>query len=88
MSGRLALTGVVRRAPVAVVTATMFAVQSLGVVVLWVAGSTVSGAVVFVVLFVVLFGLGFGVGTSARPALVPESFGVPVTQPWLGCSVP
>lgn len=72
VSGRLVLTGVVRRVPVAVVAAIMFAVQGAGVGVLLVAGSTTWGAVVFVL----LFGLGFGVGTIARPALVAESFGV------------
>lgn len=72
VSGRLVLTGVVRRVPVAVVAAAMFAVQGVGVVVLLVAGSTTWGAVTFVL----LFGLGFGVGTIARPALVAESFGV------------
>lgn len=71
VSGRLVLTGVVRRVPVAVVAAVMFAVQGLGVVVLLVAGSTTWGAVAFVL----LFGLGFGVGTIARPALLAASFG-------------
>ena len=71
VSGRLVLTAVVRRVPVAVVAATMFVVQGLGVLVLLVAGSTTWGAVVFVL----LFGLGFGVGTIARRALLAESFG-------------
>lgn len=71
VSGRLVLTGVVRRLPVAVVTAFMFAVQGAGVLALLFAGSTTWGAVVFVL----LFGIGFGVGTIARPALLAESFG-------------
>lgn len=71
VSGRLVLTGAVRRVPVAVVAAAMFAVQGAGVTVLLLAGSTIWGAV----LFVVLFGIGFGVGTIARPALLAESFG-------------
>ena len=73
VSGRLVLTGVVRRVPVAVVAAIhQFAVQGAGAGVRPVAGSTTWGAAVFVL----LFGLGFGVGTIARPALVAESFGV------------
>jgi MFS family permease len=71
VTGRLVLTGVVRRMPVAVVAATMFTVQGLGVVVLLLAGSTTWGAVGFVL----LFGAGFGVGTIARPALLADSFG-------------
>jgi cyanate permease len=72
VSGRLVLTGFARRVPVAVVAASMFAIQGVGVVVLLVVGSTTWGAL----LFVLLFGLGFGVGTIARPAVLAESFGV------------
>lgn len=71
VSGRLVLTGVVRRVPVAVVAAAMFAAQGAGVLVLLAAGSATWAAVVFVA----LFGLGFGVGTIARPALLAGSFG-------------
>lgn len=71
VSGRLVLTGVVRRVPVAVVAAAMFAAQGAGVLVLLAAGSATWAAVVFVA----LFGLGFGVGTIARPALLAASFG-------------
>ena len=71
VSGRLVLTGAVRRVPVAVVAASMFATQALGAVVLLAAWSTTWGAV----MFVLLFGIGFGVGTIARPALLAESFG-------------
>ena len=72
VSGRLVLTGVVRRVPVAVVAVIMFAVQGAGVGVLlaaWVDHVGCGGVRL-------LFGLGFGVGTIARPALVAESFGV------------
>lgn len=71
VSGRLLLTGVVRRVPVAVVAAIMFAAQGAGVLVLLTAGSATWAAVVFVA----LFGLGFGVGTIARPALLADAFG-------------
>jgi MFS family permease len=71
VTGRLVLTGAVRRAPAAAVTATMFAVQSVGGLVLLVGGSSTAGAVAFVL----LFGIGFGAGTIARPALLAESFG-------------
>lgn len=71
VSGRLVLTGVVRRVPVAVVAAIMFAAQGAGVLVLLTAGSATWAAVVFVA----LFGLGFGVGTIARPALLADAFG-------------
>lgn len=66
------LTGAVRRVPVGVVTAGMFALQGAGVLVLLAAGSSTAG----VVGFVLLFGIGFGVGTIARPALVARRFGV------------
>ena len=72
VSGRLVMTGALRRVPVAVVTAAMFALQGAGVLVLLRAGTSTAGAVVFVL----LFGLGFGVGTIARPALLAATFGV------------
>jgi predicted MFS family arabinose efflux permease len=72
VSGRLLLTGALRRVPITVVTAAMFALQGAGVLVLLWAGSSTTGAV----LFVGLFGLGFGVGTIARPALLAATFGV------------
>lgn len=71
VTGRLVVTGAVRRWPTASVTSVAFASQAVGVVVLLVAGSTVTGAAAFVV----LFGLGFGVGTIARPALLADGFG-------------
>jgi MFS family permease len=71
VTGRLVVTGAVRRWPTASVTSVAFAAQAAGVAVLLVAGSTVTGAVTFVV----LFGLGFGVGTIARPALLADGFG-------------
>lgn len=71
VSGRLVLTSVVRRVPVAVMAAAMFAAQGAGVLVLLLAGAQTWAAVVFVL----LFGLGFGVGTIARPALLATAFG-------------
>lgn len=71
VSGRLVLTSVARRVPVAVMAAAMFAAQGAGVLVLLLAGAQTWAAVVFVF----LFGLGFGVGTIARPALLAASFG-------------
>lgn len=72
VTGRLVLTGAARAAPVARVTAVMFALQGGGVVVLLAAGDARSGAIAFVL----LFGIGFGVGTVARPALLAGTFGV------------
>lgn len=71
VSGRLVLTGAVRRVSAMVVTALMFVIQGAGVLLLLLAGATTAGAVGFVL----LFGLGFGAGTIARPALVAPSFG-------------
>lgn len=71
VSGRLVLTGAVRRVSATAVTALMFLIQGVGVLLLLLAGSSTVGAVGFVL----LFGLGFGVGTIARPALVAHSFG-------------
>ncbi|MGH3333740.1 MAG: hypothetical protein ACRDPJ_20790, partial [Nocardioidaceae bacterium] len=72
VSGRLVVTGLVSRLPMARVTALVFALQGLGTVVLLAAPFSAVGAVVFVV----LFGLGFGVGTIARPALLAEGYGI------------
>ena len=71
VTGRLVLTGAVRRVSSGAVTALMFLVQGAGAGLLLVAGSTTVGAVGFVL----LFGLGFGVGTISRPALLVHSFG-------------
>lgn len=72
VSGRLVVTGLVSRLPMARVTALVFALQGFGTVVLLAAPFSAVGAVVFVV----LFGLGFGVGTIARPALLAEGYGI------------
>lgn len=72
VTGRLVLTGAVRKQPVAAVAAAMFAIQGCSVIVLALAGTSRIGALVFVA----LFGLGFGVGTVARPALLAHTFGV------------
>jgi predicted MFS family arabinose efflux permease len=72
VAGRLGVTAAARWWSPAAVTATMFGVQALAVVVLLLAGRSVAGAVGFVV----LFGLGFGVGTLGRPALLAQHFGV------------
>jgi MFS family permease len=71
VSGRLVLTGAARRLSTSTVTAAMFAVQALAVLVLLAAGRTTTGALCFVA----LFGLGFGVGTIARPAILAETYG-------------
>lgn len=71
VTGRLLLTAASRRVPTLRVTAAMFGVQALAVLVLMVSGAAAAGAVVFVV----LFGLGFGVATIARPALLAETYG-------------
>ncbi len=72
VTGRLVLTGAARAAPLAVVTAAIFAIQAGGVAVLLLTGDTPLGAAAFVG----LFGIGFGVGTVARPALMARTFGV------------
>ena len=71
VSGRLALTGAIRRWPVNAVTAFAFGLQAGAALLLLAAGSTTAGAVGFVL----LFGLGFGVGTIARPAMLAEAYG-------------
>jgi MFS family permease len=71
VTGRVAVTGAVRRWPTHRVAAAAFAVQAVGALVLLGAGSS-RGVVVVGVL---LFGLGFGVGTITRPALTAEAFG-------------
>ena len=71
VTGRVTVTGAVRRWPTATVTAAAFGLQAVAVLVLLAAGETVTGAVVFVA----LFGLGFGVGTITRPALLADAYG-------------
>jgi hypothetical protein len=72
VSGRLALTGAVRRWPVSAVTAFAFGLQAAAALLLLAAGSTTAGAVGFVL----LFGVGFGVGTISRPAMLADAYGV------------
>jgi hypothetical protein len=53
------------------VTATVFAVQALGLLALPQVGRTVAGAAVCVI----AFGLGFGVAAIARPIIIADRFG-------------
>ena len=71
VTGRLVVTGLGRRLPVAHVVAGAFAVQACGVLALLAGPESLWAAVVFVL----LFGIGFGVSTIARPALLADSFG-------------
>ena len=70
LPGRLIFTPLGGRIPRRVVTAAIFAIQTVSLVVLVVVPGT-WGAV----LFVVLFGAGFGAITPARAALVSDLFG-------------
>lgn len=72
VAGRVLVTVLVVRRPMALVAAGTFVGQAVGVGVL----VADPGGTVPVVVFVLLFGLGFGVGTLARPALVAEAHGV------------
>jgi len=71
VTGRLVVTGLTRRTPVARVVAAVFAVQALAAAALPVAASSTAGAL----LGVICFGTGFGVATIARPALLLGLFG-------------
>jgi MFS family permease len=71
VTGRLVTTGAARRYGMTTVTATVFAVQALGVLALPQVGRTVAGAAVCVI----AFGLGFGVAAIARPIIVADRFG-------------
>lgn len=71
VTGRLTVTGAVRRWSVATVTATTFLLQGAATLLLLGYGNTTAGAVAFVF----LFGLGFGVGTITRPALLADAYG-------------
>lgn len=70
LPGRLIFTPLGDRVPRRLVTAAIFAVQALALVVL-VLGRSTAG----VFLFVTLFGLGFGAITPARAALVADLYG-------------
>ena len=71
VGGRLLVTALGRRWPLATATAAIFAVQALAVVILL--GLPGSAGVV---VFVVLFGLGVGLISLARAALVADLYGV------------
>jgi sugar phosphate permease len=71
VTGRVAVTGAIRRWSTGHVTAAVFGVQALGCLVLLTSGSTVAGAAAGVL----LFGVGFGVGTITRPELTANAFG-------------
>jgi predicted MFS family arabinose efflux permease len=71
VTGRLVTTGIARRHGMTTVTAIIFAVQAVGVLVLPHLGRTTGGAAICVI----AFGLGFGVATIARPAIVADRYG-------------
>lgn len=71
VTGRLITTGVARRIGMTTVTAIVFAVQAVGVLVL----PYVSRSLVGVAVCVVAFGVGFGVATIAKPAIVADRYG-------------
>ena len=70
LPGRLIFTPLGGWVPRRFVAAGIFAVQSLGILALVLAGTTAG-----VVAFVILFGIGFGAITPARAALVAELYG-------------
>jgi MFS family permease len=70
LPGRLVFTPLGDRVPRGLVTAFIFLLQTLSLLVLLLAGSTAG-----VIAFVVLFGAGFGAVTPARAALVAEYYG-------------
>jgi MFS family permease len=71
VTGRIVVTVLGRRWPLAVVTAAVFAIQALAVAVLELASGPAS-----VVAFVALFGLGVGLISLSRAALVADFYGV------------
>ncbi len=70
LPGRVIFTPLGGRVPRRFIAAAIFAVQTLGMIVLVTTNSTAG-----VIGFVVLFGLGFGAITPARAALVAELYG-------------
>lgn len=71
VTGRLVTTAASRRRGMATATAAVFAVQSVGIVMLALVGRSIVGAAACVV----AFGLGFGVATIARPAILADRYG-------------
>nr|WP_157249809.1 MFS transporter [Nonomuraea typhae] len=71
VTGRVVTTGLQGRYRIALVAATVFALQGVAALLLLFLGRSTSGAIAAVV----LFGLGFGVATLARPALLAERYG-------------
>ncbi|MEH1122889.1 MFS transporter [Micromonospora sp. CPCC 206061] len=71
VTGRLLLTGIQRRLPVAVVVAVVFAVQAVAALGLLAAGGSRVGAA----LAVVGFGIGFGVASLAKPTMLADRYG-------------
>ncbi|WP_144128223.1 MFS transporter [Catellatospora sichuanensis] len=71
VTGRIVTTALTRHRSIAMVTASVFAVQAVAAASLPLLGQHRLGAIVCVV----LFGTGFGVGTIARPAILAERYG-------------
>ncbi|WP_068928995.1 MFS transporter [Planobispora rosea] len=71
VTGRLAGTALSARRPIALVTASIFALQGAAALTLPIVGRSPAGAIGAVT----LFGLGFGVATIARPALLAKRYG-------------
>jgi hypothetical protein len=72
VTGRLITSGAARRYGMSTMTAIIFAIQGIGVLVLPHVGPHAGAAAACII----AFGLGFGVATIARPAIVAERHGV------------
>lgn len=70
VAGRLVTTGLQRRYPTTIVTATVFAVQAAAALALPVIGASTGGAIGAVI----GFGIGFGVATIAKPVILAERY--------------
>ncbi|WP_214317538.1 MFS transporter [Nonomuraea sediminis] len=71
VTGRLVTTGLQTRLPVALIAATIFALQGVAVLLLPLAGRTVPGAIACVL----GFGLGFGIASITLPQLLVKQYG-------------
>jgi MFS family permease len=71
VTGRLLTTALIRRFHLATVTATVFGIQAIGLILLPLVGSHRLAAVACVA----LFGIGFGLATIAKPALLADRYG-------------